>query len=183
MHSRPTSLWLVLLLVSNSHVSSVFHVALSKTRLIKILHHIFICPNQTTYPVVTSCIRSRETFKSWTFSICNIFSKNHRVIKPADGTYSVRILIIYFSKTHFKITQPFYCSVSLTASTLEEFTPLASQHHPSKNCRQKTKWCYKLRTFHHFPVPSDIILRVLFSNTLSSVLSPDRQTVINVITI
>ena len=151
-------------------------MALSKTRLIKILHLILICLKQTTYPVLTSCIRSRETFKSRTFSKCNIFSKNRRVTKPADGTYSVHILIIYFSKTHFNITQPIYCSVSLAASTLEEYKPLASQHHRSKNCRQITQWCYKLRTFHHSPVPSDIILRILFSNTLTSVLSPDRQT-------
>jgi hypothetical protein len=162
--------------VSNSHVSSAFHVALSKMRLIKILHHILICHNQTTYPFLTSCIRSRETFKSRTFSICNIFSKNHRVTKPADGTYSVRNLIIYFSTTHFNITQHIYCSVSLTASTLEEFTPLASQHHRSKNCRQKNEMVLKVRTFHHSPVPSDIILRVLFSHTVTSVLSPDRQT-------
>ena len=157
-------------------------MALSKTRLIKIPHFILICHNQTTYPVLTSCIRSRETFKSRMFSICNIFSKNHRVTKLANGTYSVHILIIYFSKTHFNITQPIYCSVSQTASKLVDFTPLASQHHRSKNCRQKTQWCYKLRTFHHSPVPSDIILRILFSKH-SNLCSLPRQRVINVINI
>lgn len=137
MHSRPTSLWPALSLVSNS--PSVFRVALSKTRLIKIPHFILTCHNQTTYPVLTSCIRSRETFKSRTFSVCNIFSKNRRVTKPANGAYSVHILIIYFSKTHFHITQPIYCSVSQTAPTLEDFTLLASQQHRSKNCRQKNR--------------------------------------------
>jgi hypothetical protein len=100
-----------------------------------------------------------KRLKSRTFSIDNIFSKNHRVTKLANGTYSVHILIIYFSKTHFNITQPIYFSVSQRASTLEDFTPLASQHHRSKNCRQKTQWCYKLRTyfssfscsFRHYP--------------------------------
>jgi hypothetical protein len=145
-----------------SHQNPTFHSYLPQPNYISSLN------------ILYSITRSVEITD---FSVCNLFSKNHRVTKPANGTYSVHILIIYFSKNHFNITQPIYCSVSQAAPTLEDFTPLASQHHRSKNCRQKTQWCYKLRTFHHSPVPSDTILRILFSNT--NLCSLPRQTEIH----
>lgn len=137
-------------------------MALSKTRLIKILHFILSATtNQTTRPVLTSFIRSRETFNSRTFSICNTLSDNHRVTKPANGTYLVHILIIYFSKIHFNVTLPIYCSISQTVSTLEDFTHPASLP----------------------PAYLQTLSSAFSSLTLQTLFSPHIKRVINVITI